>query len=155
MRRVLELIAKVAPSDANVLISGESGTGKELVAHALHYASPRADGPFVTVNCGAVSRERLEPELFGQAADEGLIREADGGTLFLDEISELAPALQAKLLDAMQNKTVRPVGGRQSFPVDVRFLAAMTRGETTTLASLGEALDVQRIVETILQAEVA
>jgi DNA-binding NtrC family response regulator len=126
MRRVLELIAKVAPSDANVLISGESGTGKELVAHALHYASPRAGGPFVTVNCGAIPRERLEPELFGQV-NEGLIREADGGTLFLDEISELPPALQVKLLDAMQNAAVRPVGGKQSYPVDVRFIAATHR----------------------------
>ena len=126
MRRVLELIRKVAPSDANVLISGESGTGKELVAHALHYASPRAAGPFVTVNCGAIPRERLELELFGQA-EEGLIREADGGTLFLDEISELAPALQVKLLDAMQQGTVRPVGRKESYPVDVRFLAATHR----------------------------
>ena len=126
MRRVLELIRKVAPSDANVLISGESGTGKELVAHALHYASPRAPGPFVTVNCGALTRERLEPELFGRA-DEGLIREADAGTLFLDEISELAPELQVKLLDVMQHKMVRPVGGKQSYPVNVRFLAATHR----------------------------
>jgi DNA-binding NtrC family response regulator len=126
MRRALELIRKAGPSDANVLISGESGTGKELVALALHDASPRAAGPFVTVNCGAVPRERLETELFGQA-DEGLIREADGGTLFLDEVSELAPALQVKLLDVMQHKVVRPVGSKQSCPVDVRFLAATHR----------------------------
>jgi len=126
MRRVVELIGKVAPSDANVLISGESGTGKELVAHALHYASPRSAGPFVTVNCGAIARERLELELFGQA-NEGLIREADGGTLFLDEISELPPALQVKLLEVMQNAAVRPVGGKQAYPVDVRFIAATHR----------------------------
>lgn len=126
MRRALELIRKAGPSDANVLISGESGTGKELVALALHDASRRAAGPFVTVNCGAIPRERLEPELFGQA-DEGLIREADGGTLFLDEVSELAPALQVKLLDVMQHKVVRPVGRKQSYPVDVRFLAATHR----------------------------
>ena len=110
LQRVQELIRKVAPSDANVLISGESGTGKELAAAALHYSSPRAEGPFVTVHCGALGREAQEAELFGQ--------EASGGTLFIDEISELAAALQVKLLRALEEKT---------HPADVRVIAATHR----------------------------
>src|SRR2546421_403043 len=107
IRRVLELIRKVGPTDANVLISGESGTGKELAAAALHYASPRAEGPFVPVQCGALARDAQETELFGHAPKagerrEGLIREAGGGTLFLDEIAELAPAVQVKLLHVLE-----------------------------------------------------
>ncbi|MBI4203510.1 MAG: sigma-54-dependent Fis family transcriptional regulator [Betaproteobacteria bacterium] len=136
IRRVFELVAKVAGSDANVLIQGESGTGKELVAQAIHYASPRAEGPFVPINCGAIPSELLESELFGHtkgaytgavAASEGLIREAQGGTLFLDEISELAPALQVKLLRVIQEKQVRPLGSRHVYRTDVRFLAATNR----------------------------
>src|SRR6185436_13480276 len=119
MRRVADLVRKVAPSDASVLVAGETGTGKELIALALHYASPRADGPFVPVDCGAIPRNQIEAELFGRDKAEGLVREADGGTLFLDEISELAPALQAKLLRVLQEKTVR-----RSVPIDVRFIAA-------------------------------
>ena len=126
VRRIRELIGKAAPSDANVLICGEPGTGKELVALALHSASPRAAGPFVTVNCGALTRERLEHELFGHAG-EGAIRGADGGTLFLDEVSELPPPLQVKLLGAMQEGAVRAAGSRQAHPVDVRFVAASHR----------------------------
>lgn len=136
VKRVLELVAKVAGSDANVLIQGESGTGKELVAQAIHHASPRAEGPFVPINCGAIPSELLESELFGHtkgaytgavAASEGLIREAQGGTLFLDEISELAPALQVKLLRVIQEKQVRPLGSRHVYRTDVRFLAATNR----------------------------
>jgi DNA-binding NtrC family response regulator len=136
IRRVHELVRKVAPSDANVLIWGESGTGKELVARSIHRASARAEGPFVAINCGAIPSELLESELFGHArgaftgathATEGLIREAHGGTLFLDEISELAPALQVKLLRVLQDREVRPVGAKQVFNVDVRFLAATNR----------------------------
>jgi DNA-binding NtrC family response regulator len=122
MRRVAELLRKVAPSDANVLVSGETGTGKELVALALHYASPRADGPFIPVDCGAIPRDQIERELFGSERSEGLVREADGGTLFIEEISELTPALQAKLLRVLEEKTVR-----RSVPVDVRFVAATQR----------------------------
>jgi DNA-binding NtrC family response regulator len=122
MRRVAELVRKAAPSDASVLVSGEAGTGKELVALALHYASPRADGPFIPVDCGAIPRDQVERELFGSARGEGLVREADGGTLFLDEISELAPALQAKLLRVLEEKAVQ-----RSDPVDVRFIAATQR----------------------------
>jgi len=113
MRRVVELVRKVACSDANALISGESGTGKELVALALHYSSPRADGPFVPVDCGATPREDLEGELFGQV-ESGI-----GGTLFLDEISELGPALQMKLMRVLEEKALRPM--------DMRFVAATHR----------------------------
>lgn len=136
IKRVFSLIAKVANSDANVLIQGASGTGKELVAQAIHFASPRADGPFVPINCGAIPAELLESELFGHtrgaytgavAASEGLIREAHGGTLFLDEISELAPALQVKLLRVIQEKQVRPLGSKHVYNTDVRFLAASNR----------------------------
>jgi DNA-binding NtrC family response regulator len=121
LRRAAELVRKAAPSDAAVLISGESGTGKELAAAALHYASPRAERPFVVANCGALPREALERELFGQARGglertEGLIREAESGTLFLDEVSELTPALQVKVLRALEEKSV-----------DVRFIAATHR----------------------------
>ncbi|HEV8097422.1 MAG TPA: sigma-54 dependent transcriptional regulator [Burkholderiales bacterium] len=122
MRRVAELVRKVASSDANVLVSGEAGTGKELVALALHYASPRADAPFIPVDCGAIPRDQIERELFGSERSDGLVRDADGGTLFLDEISELAPALQAKLLRVLEEKAVR-----RSVPVDVRFVAATQR----------------------------
>jgi transcriptional regulator with PAS, ATPase and Fis domain len=129
-------MAKVAASDANVLIQGESGTGKELVAQAIHNASPRAERPFVPINCGAIPSELLESELFGHTkgaytgavtASEGLIREAHGGTLFLDEISELAPVLQVKVLRVIQDKQVRPLGSRHVYHTDVRILAATNR----------------------------
>ncbi|MEW5865097.1 MAG: sigma-54 dependent transcriptional regulator [Pseudomonadota bacterium] len=129
MRRVAELVRKAAPADSNVLILGESGTGKERVALALHYASPRAEGPFVPVDCGSIPREDLEQELFGRARSEGLVREADGGTLFLDEVSEIPPALQFMLLRVLEEKAVRRV-----HPVDVRVVAATQRD----LASLVE-----------------
>jgi DNA-binding NtrC family response regulator len=134
--RVLDMIRRVAASDANVLIEGESGTGKELVAQAIHYASPRAEGPFVPINCGAIPAELLESELFGHAkgaytgavaASEGLIREASGGTLFLDEISELALNLQVKLLRVLQERQVRPLGSKHTYATDARFVAASNR----------------------------
>lgn len=136
IKRVFELIDKVAATDANVLIQGESGTGKELVAQAIHQASPRAERPFVPINCGAIPAELLESELFGHtkgaytgavAATDGLIREAQGGTLFLDEISELAPQLQVKLLRVIQEKQVRPLGSPRVFHTDIRLLAASNR----------------------------
>ena len=136
VQHVHALIARVAPSDASILIHGESGTGKELVAQAIHYASPRAEGPFVPINCGAIPADLLESELFGHVkgaytgavtASEGLLREAHGGTMFLDEISELAPALQVKLLRVIQEKQVRPLGSKHVYRTDVRFLAASNR----------------------------
>jgi DNA-binding NtrC family response regulator len=136
MRGVLELVARVAPSDATVLIQGESGTGKELIAKAIHHASPRAGGPFVAINCGALPDTLLESELFGYlkgaftgafANRTGLFVEANQGTLFLDEIGEMTPALQVKLLRALQAGEVRPVGSTQAVTVDVRVLAATNR----------------------------
>src|SRR6185503_2836373 len=123
MRRVADLVRKVAPSDASVLVAGETGTGKELIALALHYASPRADGPFVPVDCGAIPREQIERELFGSERSEGLVREADGGTLYLDEVSDLAPALQAKLLRVLEDGEVRPVGADRGVVVKVRVVS--------------------------------
>ena len=119
MRRVVELVRKAGPADAHVLITGESGTGKERLALTLHNASPRVEGPFVPVDCGAMPREQLEHELFGR---EGLLLQADGGTLFVDEISEFTPSLQAKLLHALEEKVVR-----RSHPVDVRVIAGTHR----------------------------
>jgi DNA-binding NtrC family response regulator len=135
LQAVLEVVARVAPSDSPVLISGESGTGKELVAHMLHRLSGRS-GPFVDVSCAALSEGLLESELFGHernafaGADErklGLMELAAGGTLFLDEISELSPKLQGKLLRALDQRSFYRVGGTQKVEVDVRVLAATNR----------------------------
>jgi two-component system response regulator AtoC len=135
-REVLDLASRVAPYPTTVLITGESGTGKEAVARAIHRASPRAENAFVAVNCGAIPENLMESELFGHEkgaftgadrAREGLFTEANGGTLFLDEIGELAPQLQVKLLRALQDRAVRPVGGSRELPVDVRVLAATSR----------------------------
>jgi two-component system response regulator HydG len=136
MRGVLELVARVAPTDATVLIQGESGTGKELIAKAIHHASSEARGPFVAVNCGALPETLLESELFGHvkgaftgasATKKGLFEEADRGTLFLDEISEMPQQLQVKLLRALQSGEVRPVGSNQASTVQARVLAATNR----------------------------
>ncbi len=144
--RVLNRVQRVATSDATVLIEGESGTGKELVAQAIHEASARSSGPFVPVNCGAIPADLIESELFGHArgaytgavlATEGLIREAHGGTLFLDEIGELPLPMQVKFLRVLQDRQVRPIGGRESFRVDVRFLAA-TNKDLRAAVSAGE-----------------
>ena len=133
MQSVFALIRQAAPGDVNVLITGESGTGKELVAKALHFNSPRADRPFVPINCAAVPASLLESELFGHvkgaftgavSSRRGLFREAHGGTLFLDEIGDMAPELQAKLLRAIEDRSVRPVGSDQATPLDVRIIAA-------------------------------
>ena len=133
MQSVFALIRQAAPGDANVLITGESGTGKELVAKALHFNSQRADRPFVPINCAAVPASLLESELFGHVkgaftgavnSRRGLFREAHGGTLFLDEIGDMAPELQAKLLRAIEDRSVRPVGSDQATPRDVRVIAA-------------------------------
>jgi DNA-binding NtrC family response regulator len=136
MREVLDRIAQVAPSDATVLIRGESGTGKELVAQAIHRGSPRALAPFVKVNCAAIPEGLHESELFGHVAGAftgavadrpGRFRQADGGTIFLDEIGELPLALQVKLLRALQEREIEPVGGSGPVEIDVRVLAATHR----------------------------
>jgi DNA-binding NtrC family response regulator len=136
MLQVFKTAARVAASGATVLILGESGTGKELVARAIHQASPRAAGPFVPVDCGAIAEGVLESELFGhvrgaftgaQSARRGLFEEASGGTLFLDEVGDVGPGLQARLLRALQEGTIRRVGANDAIPVDVRVVAATNR----------------------------
>jgi two-component system response regulator PilR (NtrC family) len=133
MERLREMILRVARSQAPVHISGESGTGKELVARMIHGSGPRADGPFVPVNCGAIPSELMESELFGHkrgsftgaVADKiGLIPSAEGGTLFLDEVADLPLHMQVKLLRVIQEKSVRPVGEQREMPIDVRILSA-------------------------------
>lgn len=131
--RVRRTISKLARSLAPVLISGDSGTGKELAARLIHDLGPRADKPFVAVNCGAIPSELMESELFGHmrgsftgadADKEGLFQAANGGTLFLDEVADLPLHMQVKLLRVIQEKTVRPVGGRREIRTDVRILSA-------------------------------
>ncbi|HXE78272.1 MAG TPA: sigma-54 dependent transcriptional regulator [Rhodanobacter sp.] len=133
MQQVRSTVAKLARNQAPVYIAGESGVGKELVARLIHEQGPRAGGPFVPVNCGAIPSELMESEFFGHrkgsftgaAADkEGLFQAAQGGTLFLDEVAELPLHMQVKLLRAIQEKAVRPIGGRDEIPVDVRILSA-------------------------------
>ena len=133
---VLSLVAHAAPLDVNVLILGESGTGKELVARAIHDNSPRAGGPFIDLNCGAVSEGVLESELFGHARGaftgavaehEGVFRRADGGTLFLDEVAEMPLAMQTRFLRALETGEFTPVGGRALQKSDIRLVAATHR----------------------------
>lgn len=136
MQRLMELIRTVAPSDTTVLVYGKSGTGKELVARALHELSPRASGPWVAVNCAALSENLLESELFGHekgaftGADklrEGRFMQANGGTLFLDEIGEISQLMQVKLLRVLQQREIQRVGGNETLPVDVRLITATNR----------------------------
>jgi two-component system response regulator PilR (NtrC family) len=136
MQRVFDLIAQVADSKANVLITGESGTGKEMVARAIHADGDRCDCPFIALNCAAIPENLLESELFGHVKGAftgavqnkaGLFELADRGTLFLDEVGELTPAIQVKLLRAIQEKTFRRVGGTVDGHVDVRIVAATNR----------------------------
>jgi DNA-binding NtrC family response regulator len=136
VRDVLAMIERVAASDSPVLIQGESGTGKELVARTIHLQSPRAGRPFVSVNCGALPDTLLETELFGHrrgafsgavASRVGLFEAADGGTLFLDEIGEMSPAMQVRLLRALDSGEVRRVGEERAFHVNVRIVAATAK----------------------------
>ena len=136
MQEVYDLIQKVAASRVNVLITGESGTGKELVAHAIHYNSPRANGTFVKLNCAALPDNLLESELFGHekgaftgaaAQRKGRFEQANGGTIFLDEIGEISPTFQAKLLRVLQEGEFERVGSNQTIKVDVRVIAATNR----------------------------
>src|SRR5918999_504379 len=136
MEAVKRMILKVARSNSTVLIRGESGTGKELIARAIHNQSPRATEMFQAVNCAAINENLLESELFGHekgsftgavAEKKGLFEVADRGTLFLDEIGEMDISLQAKLLRALQKKTIRRVGGTKEIKVDVRVVAATNR----------------------------
>jgi two-component system response regulator AtoC len=136
MLKMCELVARVADTETTVLVTGESGTGKELVAKALHTKSGRKEGPFVAINCAAMPESLLESELFGHVrgaftdarnARAGLFIKASKGTLFLDEIGEMPAGMQAKLLRALQERTVRPVGGDQEQPFDARIIAATNR----------------------------
>jgi two-component system, NtrC family, response regulator AtoC len=146
MLQVYKTAARVAATDATVLILGESGTGKEAVARAIHTGSPRAQGPFVPVECGAIAEGVLESELFGhargaftgaQAARRGLFEEARGGTLFLDEIGDIGPKLQSQLLRALQEGEIRPVGSNEVVHIDARMVAA-TNKDLPALAKEGK-----------------
>jgi two-component system NtrC family response regulator len=146
MRRIVEMVQRVAPTETTVLILGESGTGKELIARAIHSNSPRANGPFVAVNCAAIPENLLESELFGhvKGAFTGAIRDrvgkfeaAEGGTIFLDEIGEMRPELQVKILRCLEERTVERVGDNKPIRVDVRVLAA-TNKDLTKAIQTGE-----------------
>ena len=136
MHAIFQMIETVAQVQSTVLITGESGTGKELVARAIHDLSPRADKPFISINCGAFTETLLESELFGYVKGsftgantnrKGLFEAANRGTIFLDEIGEMSPAMQVKLLRVLQERRVRPVGAHEEMPVDARVIAATNR----------------------------
>ena len=136
MRRLFDVLEKISPTDTSVLIHGETGTGKELVARAIHDASPRAGGPFVVVDCGAIAESLIESELFGHVRGafsgavgdrRGLFEEAHKGTIFLDEIGELPPSLQPRLLRVIESLEVRRVGSNTPHKIDVRVVAATNR----------------------------
>lgn len=144
LQSIMETIRNVAPTQSTVLISGESGTGKELVARAVHEASLRRDKPFVSINCGAFPETLLESELFGylkgaftgaDANKKGIIESANGGTLLLDEIGETSLGMQVKLLRALQERKIRPLGGTGDIPVDIRLIAVTNRDLKAMVAS--------------------
>ena len=143
MKRVFDIVRRAAPSSATVLLQGPNGSGKDLVAHAIHNLSPRAKGPFVAVNCGAIPETLIESELFGHekgaftgavAQRAGSFESADHGTLFLDEIGELPLQMQVKLLRALENRSFTRVGGTQTVEVDIRVVAATNRDLKTLVA---------------------
>ncbi len=136
MQKIFNMIDKIAKTKTTVLINGESGTGKELIAKAIHYNSLKSNKPFISIDCGALPEELLESELFGHvkgsftgaiSSKQGLFEVASGGTLFLDEIGETSPAMQAKMLRALQEREIRPVGATKTIKVDVRIIAATNR----------------------------
>ncbi len=136
MKKIMEVVAQVAPTSSTVLVTGESGTGKELIARAIHDNSGRREAPFISINCGALPDQLLESELFGHvrgsftgavANKKGFFEVADGGTIFLDEIGDTSPAMQIKLLRTLQERTIRRVGGTEEISVDVRVIAATNR----------------------------
>ena len=136
MTRLIETMVQVAPSEATVLITGESGTGKEMIAGAIHFNSLRKNGPFVKINCAAITETLLESELFGhekgaftgaEKRKEGKFRQAERGTIFLDEVSEMSPAMQVKLLRVLQEREITRVGGDEVIKVDVRVIAATNK----------------------------
>ena len=133
MMSVFKMVDKVAETDSTILIYGESGTGKELIAREIHYRSKRASGPFVSINCGALPKDLLESNLFGHTKgsftgairdQEGMLKVAEGGSFFLDEVGETSPATQVKLLRALQEREIIPVGGTKPIKIDVRLVAA-------------------------------
>ena len=135
LKSVMEMVQQVAPLDSPVLLLGETGTGKEVIANAIHYSSPRKDGPFIKVNCGAIPETLLDSELFGHekgaftgaiSQRRGRFERADKGTIFLDEIGELPPQAQVRLLHVLQRKEIERVGGTSSIPVDTRIISATT-----------------------------
>jgi DNA-binding NtrC family response regulator len=136
MHDLMRMVEKVSDSQASVLIQGESGTGKELLAHRIHRGSSRRSSPFLPIDCSALSETLLESELFGHVkgaftgafrAKRGLLEDAQGGTVFLDEIGDIKPSTQVKLLRAIQEREIKPVGGNQTVPIDVRFISATNR----------------------------
>jgi len=142
MMRLMETVAQVATSEATVLITGESGTGKEMIAGAIHFNSLRKDGPYVKINCAAITETLLESELFGHEKGaftgayrrkEGRFRQAHGGTLFLDEVSEMSLAMQVKLLRVLQDREITRVGGEEVMKVDVRIIAATNKDLITEI----------------------
>jgi transcriptional regulator with PAS, ATPase and Fis domain len=153
MKAVVRTIERVAPSDVSVLVTGESGTGKEVISDLIHSMSPRSKGPLIKINCAALPRELIESELFGSVKGaftganvdrEGLFRQAEGGTLLLDEISEMPIDTQSKLLRVLQEKEVRPVGGRSSYKTDCRIIAATNRPTDDAIHSSASAAGTPR-----------
>jgi len=143
LSNVMEMVRQVAPLNNTVLILGETGTGKEMIANAIHFSSPRRNGPFIKVNCGALPENLIDSELFGHergaftgavAESRGRFERAEGGTIFLDEIGELPPAAQVRLLRVLQNREVERVGGKRPIPVDIRVIAATHRNLQSMVA---------------------